>query len=167
MSAALTIAEWSTLAEIARRSGESDLADRVLIASTSDPLVVTMRDVVDEIRGMRQESREGFERLSREIHELRDSSPPGTPVPLPPSSVREPVTSRMWSVVEDNPRNAAIVLLLALSIIVGGPQTVGRLMDYALGPVPEVQTTVTIPVPAPMPMPVPMSLEIPRTEETP
>jgi len=141
MSMSLDTADWTRLAELARRADSDDLADRVLVYQASDPLVLTMRDVVSEIKGMREETREGFDQLSKEIHELRSSiEDTSTPVPSDGTSA----VNQFIGVVKDNPRNAAIVLLLALSIFVGGPQTVSRLLDYAIGLAPKEQVEVEV-----------------------
>lgn len=151
--------DWTELAGLARRSGRDELADRVLLSRSVDPVVSRLDRVVEALERLTTETIG----MRADIHEMRrhsDHTDEHVPIPRPPDPDitqpiaivpdREPVTSRMWSFVEDRPLQSGIFALLLAGMVAGGPQAVERILDQIIGPT-QLEATVTTPAVGPWP----------------
>lgn len=174
----LSIDEWTTLAQYARRMDDHELADKTLRASSLDPVAVTLREILDELRASREESRhdrlqsaEATQRLSLAVGELRHSldhvleglqSAHDEPMPTGeirqvPVVVEPPILSRCMSLVEQRFDSLRTLVIILAAIAAGGgvtSQTLYLLLGHDSPPAEQqVQPSYYPESPRPMPSP--------------
>lgn len=149
--------QTSQLARVARVAGRDDLADALLLYVSGGPVVTALRDLLEELRALRRDQQDGFERMSRDLHDLRKEPtaevtipPPSRPPDQPPEprsfaddergnglTVKQAASkltdalARLVDSLTDNLKWVALVLLICTAMVAGGPENVGELIGWA------------------------------------